>query len=127
MKPLRFLPHLYPILIGALFLASPAAAQQWDPDRCLTCKDSWQHAAAGAGIDVAAQILLPRSRTWQRLAIVGTIAIAYELGQESTSRSAGVHGPGYGLGPKDLLMGLAGAAAVEFVWNEIRPRRRGSR
>jgi hypothetical protein len=37
-----------------------------------------------------------------------------------SSRSAGVRGPGYGLGPKDWAMGVAGAALLE----PIRPMRR---
>lgn len=105
------------IVAAALFAATPAAAQiRWDPDRCLTCPDSRAHFAAGAGIDLAARIVVPKATRWQRLAIVATIALAYELGQESISRSAGVSGPGYGLGPKDWALGVAGAGLLELLW-----------
>lgn len=105
------------LIVVALLAGSGAAAQvRWDPDRCLTCPDSRAHFAAGAGIDVAARIVVPKANRWQRLAIVATIALAYELGQESTSRSAGVSGPGYGLGPKDWALGVAGAGLLELLW-----------
>ena len=92
-------------------------ALRWDPDTCLTCRDSRQHFAAGAGIDVATRLILPRTNAVQRLLIVGTIALAYELGQESASRAADVRGTGYGLGLKDLALGIAGASASELAWS----------
>lgn len=113
-------------MVTAAALTWPAHAQAQrliiDPDWRIWARDSREHLAAGAGIDVAAQLVLPKSKTWQRLAIVGTIALAYELGQESTSRSAGVHGRGYGLGPKDWAMGMAGAALLELVFPKRRRR-----
>ena len=95
--------------------AVPVAAQQMDPDSCWTCRDSREHFAAGAGIAVATRIVLPKTSVVQRLLVVGTVALAYELGQESASRSAGVSGRGYGLGLKDWALGVAGAAVVELV------------
>lgn len=97
-------------------IASPLAAQRLDPDWCLSCTDTREHFVAGAGVAIGARVVLPQARTWQRLAVVGVIALAYELGQESIARSAGVRGPGYGLGPKDWLAGIAGAAVIELVW-----------
>jgi hypothetical protein len=104
-------------LISFILAAAPAAAQQWDPDRCLTCHDSQLHFVAGASIDVAAHIILPKTTIWQRLAVVATIALAYELGQESATRTAGIHGPGYGLGPKDWALTVAGGAVLEGAWS----------
>ena len=110
-------------LLGLLVLvAAPLSAQriQFDPDWCWTCKDSRQHFAAGAGIDLAAHIILPRSHAWQRILLVTAAATAYELGQEDASHSEGKVGPGYGFGPKDLIVGVSGAICSEIVWAALR-------
>lgn len=86
-------------------------AQSIDPDWCLTCKDSREHFAAGVGIQVSTILVLPRTRAWQRLAVTTAIAAAYELGQLDTPQA----GPGFGFGPKDLLLSVVGALAVEAL------------
>ena len=111
------------VLLGLLMLiAAPLSAQRLevDPDWCWTCRDSQGHFAAGAGIDVAAHIILPRSRAWQRILIMTTAATAYELGQEEGDRQGGRVGPGYGFGPKDLIVGVSGAICAEIVWAMLR-------
>jgi hypothetical protein len=99
-------------LIAGLLCAATSAgtAQQIDPDWCLTCRDSREHFAAGAGIDVAARIVLPRTRVWQRVLVVTAIGAAYEAGQAD---APGPRGRGYGFGPKDLLLDVAGALVTE--------------
>lgn len=97
-------------LLGML-CAAPLHAQHIDPDWCLTCRDSQEHFAAGAGIQAATLLVFPRAGLWRRLAITASIGAAYELGQvESAER-----GRGYGFGLKDLLCDLAGALVVEAL------------
>jgi hypothetical protein len=110
-------------LLGLLFLvAAPLSAQriQFDPDWCWTCKDSQQHFAAGAGLDLAAHALLPRTHAWQRVLLVTAAAAAYELGQEEGAQEGGKVGAGYGFGTKDLLVGVSGAICSEIVWAVFR-------
>lgn len=111
-----------PVALLALLLlvATPLSAQriQFDPDWCWTCKDSQQHFAAGASLDLAAHVLLPKSHAWQRVLLVTAGAAAYELGQES--RSGGKVGAGYGFGSKDLIAGVGGAICSEIVWAMLR-------
>lgn len=110
-------------LLGLLMLfAAPLSAQRIyvDPDWCWSCRDSQEHFAIGAGIDVAAKIILPRSRAWQRLLIITVAATAYELGQEEGARENRKWGPGYGFGPKDLILGVSGAICTEIIWAVLR-------
>ena len=104
------------IVLLALASASPSLmAQRLDPDTCLTCVDSRQHFAAGAGIDLASRLVAKRA--WQRVAIVVAVGAAYEAGQMSAAADAGLKGPGYGFGLKDLALDAAGAVVAEgIVW-----------
>lgn len=96
-----------------IVLAIPLQAQRLDPDWCLSCRDSRLHFAAGAGIQTASIVILPKSKTYVRLLVNTTIQVAYELGQESSSRNGNLNGPGYGFGFKDLLCGFSGALLTE--------------
>ena len=96
----------------------PIAAQVWDPDWCLTCADTRLHAAAGALLDAGLQLPLAprgfRDTMGKRMLLVAVIGFTYEVGQLSVAQSTGVAGqPGFGIGPKDLLADLTGAAAME--------------
>lgn len=62
---------------------------------------------------VATRLILPKATPWQRLAVVGAIAVAFEVGQADATEHTG---PGYGISPKDALLGVAGAALVELLW-----------
>jgi hypothetical protein len=64
---------------------------------------------------VGARLVLPKASPWQRLAVVATIALAYELGQAKLAGDTGLHGRGYGVSPKDWAMGVAGAALLEVL------------
>lgn len=110
-------------LLGLLMLiAAPLSAQrlQIDPDWCWSCRDSQEHFGAGAAIDFAAHVVLRRSHAWQRVLIVTVTAAAYELGQEEGDYRNGKSGPGYGFGPKDLILGVSGAVCTEIVWALLR-------
>jgi hypothetical protein len=112
-------------LLGLLMLvAAPLSAQRIrvDPDWCWTCKDSQEHFAAGAGLDLAVHIVLPKSQAWQRILLITIAATAFELGQEEAARDGGKVGPGYGFGTKDLIVGVSGAVFTEIVWASLRPR-----
>jgi len=113
-----------PVALLALLLlvAAPLSAQriQFDPDWCWTCKDSQQHFAAGASLDLAAHVFLPRSHAWQRVLLITVAAAAYELGQEEGARAGSKVGPGYGFGSKDLIVGVSGAICSEIVWAMLR-------
>lgn len=107
------------LALALLLWASPLAGQRIDPDWNLTARDSREHFLAGAGLGIAANVVLPNARTWQRLAVVATIQAAWELGQaDGTERQ----GPGYGASPKDWLVGMLGASLVELVWRGGRTR-----
>lgn len=99
-----------------LMLGTPAAAQRIDPDWNLLASDSRDHFLAGGGISAAARLIFPKAHGWQRLAIVATVALSYELGQEGVARNSGLHGPGFGLSPKDVLCTVAGGLLVELLW-----------
>lgn len=101
------------LLLG--LLAAPLAAQQIDPDWCLTCRDSRDHFLAGGGVALGARLVLPKARPWQRVAVVATVALAYELGQEGVAKPNGLRGPGYGISPKDWLLTVAGGVLVELL------------
>ena len=112
---------LVPVLGTLVFLlGAPLAAQRIDPDWCLTCRDSQEHFVAGAGVGIGARLILPKAKPWQRILVTATIGLAYELGQEGVARNERLAGRGYGVGPKDLLLDLAGAVLVELVWKRGR-------
>lgn len=108
----------------ALFVA-PVHGQgfRFDPDTCWTCKDSRQHAAAGAAISVAAQAVGWPKRAWQRVALVAAAGAVFEVGEEEGTRGTEYAGkPGYGFGLKDLTCDVAGAIVGELlggVWRRV--------
>jgi uncharacterized protein YfiM (DUF2279 family) len=104
-------------LLLALLWAAPASAQWLDPDRCLTCADTWAHAGAGAGVSLGTQLVLPRAGVVRRLLIVLAIGAAWECGQASATTQ---RGRGYGFGLKDLAADLVGALAAEVAVAVIR-------
>jgi hypothetical protein len=110
------------LILGTLvlLLGTPLSAQRIDPDWCLTCRDSQEHFVAGAAVGVGARLILPQAKPWQRILVTATIGLAYELGQEGVARNERLQGRGYGIGPKDLLLDVAGAVLVELVWKRVR-------
>jgi hypothetical protein len=61
-----------------------------------------------------------------RIALLGLLMLiaaplsAQRLGQEEGARQNGKWGPGYGFGPKDLILGVSGAVCTEIVWAVLR-------
>lgn len=116
------------LLVAAALALAPGAARAqgftFDPDRCFTCRDSREHAAAGAAIDVAAQVVGWPKKPWQRVALVAAIGAVYEVGEEEGTRGTEYAGqPGYGFGLKDLACDVAGALVAELVragWRALR-------
>lgn len=107
------------LLVLMLVLVSAAASAQYlDPDRCWTCSDSFQHAAAGAALDGAAIAVFPRWRPWQRALLTGVlIGGVFEAGQADAARHTGKLGQlGYGFGLKDWACDVAGALVLEGAW-----------
>jgi len=105
---------LWAAIIAALISVLPRRAdgQFFDPDACLMCQDSREHLAAGAAIGTASRLIL--KKPWQRIAFTGAVGAAFELGQWDAHRGDGKNGTrGFGFGPKDLLMDVAGAVAAE--------------
>ena len=108
------------ILLGAS-VPAPTAAQSWiDPDWCLTCRDTQLHAAGGALLDLGLHLPIApkgfRDTVGKRLLVVAVIGFTYEVGQWDVAHSLGVAGqPGMGIGLKDFLADLAGAAATELL------------
>ncbi len=104
------------VKLALLFLlcAAPLSAQRLDPDWCLTCYDSMEHFEAGVGLEIAGRLVLPHAKPWQRVAVTAAISLAYEVGQDSTPHP---DGRGYGIGPKDWLLGMLGAVVVEALWH----------
>ena len=107
---------------GLLGLSRPApsTAQVLDPDWCLTCRDTQLHAAGGALLDLGLQLPIApkgfRDTVGKRLLVVAVIGFTYEVGQWDVAHSLGVAGqPGMGIGLKDFLADLAGAAATELL------------
>jgi len=113
-------PRWFLAVFMALLGAAPLAAQVLDPDRCLTCADSWQHFAAGAALDVVVRGPYItdswRDTPIKRIAWVATIGAAYEGLQYFEARANGTLGqPGYGFSLKDLGFDVLGAVAVELM------------
>lgn len=108
----------------------PAAAQWWDPDRCVTCRDKREHFVAGVGLDLLARgpWLAPsfRDRPWKRVALTGVVATSWEIIEAAQARRDGKAGSGYGVSPLDIAATIAGAAtleAVTVVAHKLRRRR----
>jgi hypothetical protein len=109
------------VLLAAfgLGLGVRPSAAQWDPDRCLTCADTWAHAAAGMALD--GLVRGPwishgwRDTAPKRLALVGVVAAAYEGTQWYEARVSGQRGRGYGFGLKDWAATVIGAVALEYL------------
>ena len=121
-------------MLAALFLATgPRVSAQWlDPDRCVTCPDKLQHFAAGVGLDLLARgpwVAKPfRNHAWKRVALTAVVAASWEMLEALDARREHKAGrPGYGFGPVDFAITVAGAAAVEGVQGLVRKltRRRG--
>lgn len=108
------------LVIVAMLVARPAAAQRLDPDYCWTCMDTRHHFYAGAALAVASRGPYVakgwRNRAWKRVAVVTGVGAAYELMQMYEAKQRGQVGPGYGFGPKDLVADFAGAVVVETVF-----------
>ena len=107
-------------IVAMAFLATgpPASAQWLDPDRCITCADKLQHFAAGVGLDLLARgpwVAKPfRNHAWKRVAITAVVAASWEMLEALDARRLGKAGrPGYGFGPLDLVVTVAGASATE--------------
>src|SRR5439155_23062572 len=107
-------------IVAVAFLATgrPASAQWLDPDRCITCPDKVQHLVAGVGLDLLARgpwvAKSFRNHAWKRVAITGVVAASWEMLEALDARRQGKAGrPGYGFGPLDLAITVAGAAAME--------------
>jgi hypothetical protein len=112
------------VVLGALAVwllrARPAAAQLLDSDRCVSCRDSYYHTAAGAALDVAVRtgvIAKPwRTHALGRVSLVILVGAVYEGVETFAAWENGQLGkPGHGFGLKDLGCDLAGALAVELV------------
>ena len=107
-------------------LAPPLRAQAFvfDPDRCVTCTDTRDHALAGAGIDAGLQVVAAKFSPLARAGLVFVVGAAYEFGQESLVREdVRTRGPGYGFGVKDLLADVVGALVAEGLgaaWRRLR-------
>lgn len=102
------------LVLGLIFLfPETGMAQHLDPDWNLLARDSFEHLVAGGGISAAARWILPKAHGWQRLAVCGTVAAAWEFGQSSATERTG---RGYGWGIKDWLLTVSGCSLVELLW-----------
>jgi hypothetical protein len=105
-------------LLG-LLVAAPAAAQRLDPEPFAPWRITYQqqHIAAGAGLDLLAQLpILPkgmRDTPFKRVLLVTFIGITYEAGQETIVRDRDIRGDGFGFGLADLACDILGALAAE--------------
>jgi len=111
------------LFIGLLFFVpAKSEAQVLDPDYCWTCLDSRQHFAAGVVLDIAARGPYVakdwNNKAWKRVLLVAGVGATYEVMQYYEARQTGHLGqPGYGFGPKDLALDVAGAITTElFIW-----------
>ena len=106
-----------------MLCAMPLSAQRLrlDPDTCWTCRDSREHFASGAALDVAAHLVLPRTKAWQRVVVVFALGAAYEAGQADIVRYTPYSGTrGFGFGLKDLALDVAGALVAEALWTSVK-------
>jgi hypothetical protein len=108
------------LLAAALLLVPATAGAQWlDPDRRWN-GDQWQHAAAGAVLDITFRLPLVapgwRTRPERRLLLVLGTSIVFEALQVHESAKAGWLGEeGGGFGLLDILATMMGALSVEIV------------
>jgi hypothetical protein len=93
-----------------------------DPDRCMTCRDKWEHAASGAAVDIAIRTWPARQwRPWQRVAAVAALGFAFEVGQlDDATTSDGRGKPGHGFSYRDLTADIVGALVSEAVGARLR-------
>lgn len=113
-------------LLGTLLIAAPASSQVLDPEPFAPWRIAYQqqHIAAGAALDVVAQLpILPRGMRdtpLKRVLLVTFVGIAYEAGEEAIARDRGIRGNGFGFGLADLACNLLGALAAETVAGALR-------
>lgn len=109
-------------LTALVLLACPLQAQRfvWDPDTKVFSRTSLQHFEAGAGIDVAMQVVSWPKKPWERVATVALIGLAYEYAQEEKVKERPERGPGLGFGLMDLGLDIAGALVSEGVSKLLR-------
>lgn len=114
------------LLFGLLFFApTKTQAQVFDPDYCWTCLDSKHHFAAGVVLNIAARGPYVaknwNDKAWKRVLLVAGVGATYEVMQYYEARQTGHLGePGYGFGPKDLVMDVGGAIANEVLFWVVR-------
>lgn len=111
------------LLFALLILPAKAQGQShqfFDPDYCWSCLDSKQHFAAGVVLDIAARGPFV-AKTWhdqayKRVLLVTGVGATYELMQYYEAKQTGHLGqPGYGFGPKDLVLDMSGAIVTEII------------
>jgi hypothetical protein len=107
------------LLVLALAVPRSGAAQLLDPDTCWSCRDTYAHAVAGAGINLAVRsgIIAESWRTSpvKRVGLVLLIGAAYEGVETLAAWENGQLGErGFGFGLKDLAADVAGALVVEL-------------
>lgn len=112
------------LLFGLLFLPTKVQSQSqqfFDPDYCWwSCLDSKQHFAAGGILNIAARgpyiTTSWNNKAWKRVALVTGVGATYEFMQYYEAKQFGNLGkPGYGFGPKDLALDIAGAIVTEAI------------
>jgi hypothetical protein len=111
-----------------LLVAAPLQAQRivLDPEPFAPWRISYQrqHLAAGAGLDLAAQLpILPRGMRdtpFKRVLLVTFIGITYEAGEEAVARDRGIRGDGFGFGLADLACDVLGAVTMELIAKVLR-------
>lgn len=112
--------------LSLVLLAAPVALSgQWlDKDRVWDA-DQWQHFAAGAVLDVGLRGLPVIAPDWRRspakrLALVGGLAVIFEVYQVYESSAAGWLGnEGAGFGLLDLLATMCGALSAELLTSAL--------
>lgn len=109
------------LVLGLLFFTpTKSQAQFFDPDYCWTCLDSRQHFGAGVFLDIAARGPYVaknwNNKAYKRVLLVAGVGATYELMQYYEAKQTGHLGqPGYGFGPKDLILDVAGAIVTEAI------------
>ena len=118
------------LLVAVLLIMSsqPAFGQFLDPDRCLTCHDKRDHAAFAMAGDVAAGVIF--HKPWQRLAVVGSLGVLFELGAldaELSKPAANRCTPGLCFGLLDLAADMTGAVVSELLIHRLMRKSRKRR